>query len=272
MIERPVQKTLLIPSGFSVTHDDSPPGTCGCVVTTSREYLLLHASTICPTASVTISGFSLQDPDEDAVDEPDEHAEADAARGSPRARRVVRARLDADDQVPAERDDARGREVDAGVHDRRASGRAPRSARTVMYGRTNAHEVRLERVRRGDRGRRSTSTPVASQIGRKRAATTALDGERVDATRRRAPGVTRSRSRGGGRMKGWPRPRRPFSTRGRGEQCQLMAWNACDRRTWHAIDGTRGARRAERLCSLYMRRRGRVSASAGGADSMSRRG
>ena len=58
----PVQKTVLIPSGLCCVQDDSPPGTFGWFVTTSREYLLLHARTICPTASVTIKGLSFSRP------------------------------------------------------------------------------------------------------------------------------------------------------------------------------------------------------------------
>ncbi len=63
------------------------PARCGWFVTTSREYLLLQARTIWPTASVTISGFSRRTPDEDAVDEPDEHADAEG--GEDRDGKVV---------------------------------------------------------------------------------------------------------------------------------------------------------------------------------------
>ena len=62
VIAAPIQKTLLTPSGFAVAQDDSPFGTFGRLVTTSREYLLLQARTIRPTASVTISGLSRSRP------------------------------------------------------------------------------------------------------------------------------------------------------------------------------------------------------------------
>ena len=61
MIAAPVQKTMLMPRGFSAAHDESASGTEDEFVT-SREYLRFHANTICPTASVTISGFSLTIP------------------------------------------------------------------------------------------------------------------------------------------------------------------------------------------------------------------
>ena len=61
MIAAPVQKTALMPRGFAAAHDESAPGTWDEFVT-SREYLRLHADTISPTASVTISGFSLRIP------------------------------------------------------------------------------------------------------------------------------------------------------------------------------------------------------------------
>ena len=57
----PVQKTALIPRGFSAAHDESDSGTCNETVF-SRAYFELYASTICPTASVTIRGFSLTIP------------------------------------------------------------------------------------------------------------------------------------------------------------------------------------------------------------------
>ena len=61
MIAAPVQKTALIPRGFAAAHDESDSGTCNETVF-SRAYFELHASTIWPTASVTISGFSLTIP------------------------------------------------------------------------------------------------------------------------------------------------------------------------------------------------------------------
>ena len=61
MIAAPVQKTALMPRGFCAAQDESASGTWDESVT-SREYLRLHARTICPTASVTISGFSLTIP------------------------------------------------------------------------------------------------------------------------------------------------------------------------------------------------------------------
>ena len=61
MIAAPVQKTTLIPSGFSAAQFESAVGTLDWFVT-DREYLKPHASTICPTASVTISGFSRSSP------------------------------------------------------------------------------------------------------------------------------------------------------------------------------------------------------------------
>ena len=96
-------------------HDESAPGTCSEFVT-SRAYLRLQAKTICPTASVTISGLSLHDPDEDPVDESHERSEAEAGE-DPDRQPVVEPTLDADEQVPAEGDHARSREVDAGLHD-----------------------------------------------------------------------------------------------------------------------------------------------------------
>ena len=84
VIAAPVQKTLLIPSGFAVAQDDSPVGTFGRFVTTSREYLLLQARTIWPTASVTISGIEPQQADEDAVDEAHTSTPTPRRRGSRR--------------------------------------------------------------------------------------------------------------------------------------------------------------------------------------------
>jgi hypothetical protein len=60
-VPAPVQKTTLIPSGFSAAQLESRVGTLDAFVT-DREYLKPHASTICPTASVTISGFSRSRP------------------------------------------------------------------------------------------------------------------------------------------------------------------------------------------------------------------
>jgi len=58
----------------------------------------------------------LQDPDEDPIDESDEHADTEAGEDrDPEA--AVRMVADADDQVPAEEHDARSREVDARMHD-----------------------------------------------------------------------------------------------------------------------------------------------------------
>ena len=59
-----------MPSGFSYAHDQSAVGTCEWVTTCSREYLLLQASAICPTASVTISGFSLRIPTKKPLTKP----------------------------------------------------------------------------------------------------------------------------------------------------------------------------------------------------------
>ena len=97
MIPAPIQKTELMPSGFAAAHDDSAGGTWSEFVF-SRAYRRLQAATICPTASVTISGFSLHDPDEDPVDEADARAEAEAGEQTER-QPVVLPEADADDQV-----------------------------------------------------------------------------------------------------------------------------------------------------------------------------
>ena len=114
VIAAPNQKTLLAPSGFVVAQFESPLGTFGRLVTTSREYLLLQARTIRPTASVTISGLSLQQADEDAVDET--HDDADAESGEYRdGELVVRACSDPGDEVSRGGHHPGCRQVDAAL-------------------------------------------------------------------------------------------------------------------------------------------------------------
>ena len=116
MIAAPTQKTLLTPSGFAVAQDDSPFGTFGRLVTTSREYLLLQARTIRPTASVTISGLSRSSTDEDAVDETNEHADTESGEDRD-GELVVRARSDPGDQVSRGGHHPGCRQVDAPLND-----------------------------------------------------------------------------------------------------------------------------------------------------------
>ena len=208
MIADPVQKTLLIPSGLCVAQDDSPFGTFGWLVTTSREYLLLQARTICPTASVTISGLSLSTPTRMPLASPTSDADAEAGEDRD-GELVVRACSDAGDQVAAEGDHPGRRQVDARVHDHehlaerrdREDGRDREDVRP----RGAAAERPALRSRRSRRVRRWRATPAGS-------------------ARRPRPCwrvVERGRPRIvplGAALEGWPRPR-DILTRS-GEQCQ----------------------------------------------------
>jgi hypothetical protein len=95
---------VLIPNGLSDAQDESDVGTCSEIVC-SRAYFVLYANAICPIASVTMSGFSLTMPTEDPVREPDERADTERDEDADR-QTVAGADAHADEQVPAERDDA----------------------------------------------------------------------------------------------------------------------------------------------------------------------
>ena len=70
--------------------------------------------TICPDASVTISGFSRMKATSTPLTSPTSTPTPTHA-SDPERQPVVRAGADADEDVPAERDDAGGRKVDAAL-------------------------------------------------------------------------------------------------------------------------------------------------------------
>ena len=77
MIAAPVQKTALMPSGFSAAHDESASGTWDEFVS-SRAYLEAAREHDQPDGQRDDQRVQPQDPDEDSVDEADERPEADA--------------------------------------------------------------------------------------------------------------------------------------------------------------------------------------------------
>ena len=225
MIAAPAQNTELIPSGFSAAQDESAVGTFG---------LARHDVARVPAAPGEHDLSDRQrddqrvqpeDPDEDAVDEADEHSEAERSEDRER-QSVVRARADADEQVPAERPSPRGREVDARLHDHEHL--AERGDREDRHEREDERpRGALERVRRDRPPRRSRERPVASQTGRKRAATTALAVSaptRPPACAEPTDPSVRRRSRGAGARKagrrGTCRDQASILCR-YGEKCQL---------------------------------------------------
>ncbi len=152
------------------------------------------------------------DPDEDSVGEADERPEAESDE-DPDRESVVRPDAHADEHVPAEGDHAGGRQVDASLHDhehlpdcgyRRGSSRTG-GCTTTTYSR--ACWVRRVRPRR-------SSAAIASQMGRKRAATSPLATTCADrpivapsATRSLSPGELMDRSIESGRtVKSQPQP------------------------------------------------------------------
>ncbi len=113
MIAAPAQKTMLMPRGFLAAHDESASGTADEFVTW-REYLRFHANTICPTASVTINGFSLTIPTRMPLARPTAaprpmHARIPAARPWPDPTLTPTSKFAPKDMTPG------GREVDAGL-------------------------------------------------------------------------------------------------------------------------------------------------------------
>ena len=210
MIAAPAQNTELIPSGFSAAHDESELGTADWPVT-SREYLIATASTICPTASVTISGFSPKTPTKIPLTRPTSTPRPTHAR-IPSTNRSSDPELTPTSRFPPS-------EITPGVERSMPACMItsiwPRAAiaRTVMNGSTNAHEVLL--IAFGAMTAETiTRAPVASQIGRNRAATTALavswptrPSAREGATRPVCPeALTSSRSPEGRTPRNVPRP------------------------------------------------------------------
>src|SRR5579884_284320 len=170
-IAAPVQKTVLIPSGLCPAQLARPLGTFGWFVTTSREYLLLHASTTWPTARVTISGLSRSRPTKMPFASP-------TATPTPRHARIAGAiRWSEPAPTPAIR--LPPREITPGV-DRSippcmTTSICPiaASARTDADGNTYDHDV-LPRTSGAANAATITSAAVASQIGRNRAVTRAF--------------------------------------------------------------------------------------------------
>ena len=115
VIAAPAQKTMLTPRGFSAAHDRERERHRGRtrdlagVPERPREDDL-------PDGERHDQRIQPQNPDQDPVDEADPRPEADAREDSKREP-VTRHHAHADEEVPAEGDDARRREVDARVHD-----------------------------------------------------------------------------------------------------------------------------------------------------------
>ena len=149
-----------------------------------------------------------QQADEDAVDEPHEHADAESGEDRD-GKVVVRAGPDPGDQVSGCRDDAGRRQVDAALNDdehlaeRRdgENGRVRAGCTTTRCAR--GRPAPRTRQRRG--GRRSRARPEGTARRVRRSSR---------AVERRRPRTVPS----GAAMKGWPRPR-DILTRS-SEQCQ----------------------------------------------------
>ena len=192
MIAAPVQKTVLTPSGFAAAQDDSASGTFGWVAT-SREYLQLQREDDLPHRQRDDQRVQPQHPDEDAVDEADERPDAEA--GEDREREpVVRPR-----GTPTSR--FAPREITPGVERSMpacmTTSICPSAAiaRIVMYGRTNAHDV-LPSASGAVIAATTASAPVASQTGRKRAATRPLATSRATVGAHDGPYPARSDGEG----------------------------------------------------------------------------
>ena len=165
VIATPVQKTLLAPSGLCVAHDESPLGTSGCPVTTSREYLLLQARTIWPTASVTISGLSRRSPTRSPFARP-------TSMPTARAATIATGRLWLE-PTPAIRlpPAAMTAGVERSMPPCMTTSIWPSAATasTVVWGKTYDHDV-VCRASGAMNAATTTSTTVANHTGRNRAA------------------------------------------------------------------------------------------------------
>src|SRR6185437_17127307 len=163
---RPVQKTALTPSGLLVAHDDSAPGTYGLDVTVSREYLLLQASTTCPTARVTIKGLSRNTPTKIPLAKPISTPIPRQAGIASQRRWSELAPIPTIRLPPMEITPGVERSMPACITTSICPSAA--TARTVVYGRTYDQDV-LPKADGASNAATTPSAAVASQTGRKRA-------------------------------------------------------------------------------------------------------